>query len=823
MALFAPSRSSACVVAPSTVRCGFDRLALAAVIIAMTGTAIPAPTPARAQQAVGVVTGIVRTSEGSTLAAAQVRLEGAGAEVRSDRDGRFAFRGVSRDVATVRVTAPGFRPALARLAWPATDSVHVELVLERLVQTLASQQVDGTTVAALEMKAIRQSPFAVTVLDGQRLAGRGLTLDEALQRSTGVQIRRSGGLGSASVFNVRGLEGQRVQIYINGNAADIAGNRFSLDDIPLQLVERIEVYKGVVPAHFGGDGLGAAVNVVTIHPPHGYLDVGYTAGSYGLQQLSVTAKRPVCGGIEVGASANTDLSENDYMMWSPFTPGLRIRRDHDAYRRSVIGGVVRSHRHWFDELELEAALIKTRREIQGVQTNIQRARARSQVGVVVLDGWKEGLRDGRLDVRIGAALVLGQNGVVDTSSVRYGFDGSTFPSPNGRGELGLLPADSDHRSRLVRQRGALIWHASPAHALNMTWVLDVSTHRPSDSLANAFAGRNVSEYPGAQRSLILGASYEWRPRGEGTLLISGVRGYAFDAEGTEVDLSNPNGTRPPPTRNRTATVGASEAIRHRLTPSVLVKASVELARRLPSTTELFGDGQFLVAAPTLRPERSTNASVGLQFDRSSSGGRRIQWETNAFWMELADMIRLVQGFGGFAANANFGRARVVGADAEIRADLAAWLSLTVNGTWQDARDRLRRSPGTSVANPTFDLRLPNMPWLFGNAVLEAERMGVFGRNSSTRAFAEASFTEEYFFAFELSRRQERRIPRALTLGLGLTHRLHGPGLTMTAEVQNLTDARVLNLFNQPLPGRQFRVKLRYTAVGDSRADARSFP
>jgi hypothetical protein len=32
-----------------------------------------------------------------------------------------------------------------------------------------------------------------------------------------------------------------------------------LDDSPLQLVEPVEVCKGVVPARFGGDGLGAAV------------------------------------------------------------------------------------------------------------------------------------------------------------------------------------------------------------------------------------------------------------------------------------------------------------------------------------------------------------------------------------------------------------------------------------------------------------------------------------------------------------------------------------------------------------------------------------
>lgn len=47
----------------------------------------------------------------------------------------------------------------------------------------------------------------------------------------------------------------------------------------MQLIECIEVYRGVVPARFGGDGLGAAINVVSPKPAGGYTDEGYTIGS----------------------------------------------------------------------------------------------------------------------------------------------------------------------------------------------------------------------------------------------------------------------------------------------------------------------------------------------------------------------------------------------------------------------------------------------------------------------------------------------------------------------------------------------------------------
>lgn len=333
-------------------------------------------------------------------------------------------------------------------------------------------------------------------------------------------------------------------------------------------------------------------------------------------------------------------------------------------------------------------------------------------------------------------------------------------------------------------------------------------------MANQHAGRNVSEFPGDQSSAVVGLSHEWRPLGDRFVNVLGVRGYTFRSKGTPSNLNDPMAERPPEVGNSTVTAGGSEAVRYRLTPTLLAKASVELARRLPTSSELFGDGLLLTAAPALRPERSLNFNVGLQYDRTFGDGRRVQSEVNGFWMDLREMVRLAQGFAGLAAYSNHGAARIRGADAEVRADVTSWLHGAASVTYQDARDVLVHSPGTTVPNPTYGLRLPHMPWLFGTALLETHAEDLLGGNTRSRLFSEALFTEEYFYAFEVSRRQERRIPRSLTIGLGIEHEWVAPGLTVSAEVQNLTDATTLNQFNSPLPGRMLRFKVRYTRVDD---------
>ncbi|MEM1268568.1 MAG: TonB-dependent receptor [Bacteroidota bacterium] len=757
----------------------------------------------------GTIAGLVTdATTGDPLPGASLQVIGTNLGNATGLDGRYRIEQVPAGEQTVRVSFIGYTTQQVSVTVRSGATATLDVVLDAQVDALDEVTVEGDP----EAEAIRESPFAVSIIDGQQLAGRGLTVDEAISRVAGVQVRRSGGLGSASVFSIRGLEGQRVQIYVNGNAADVAGDAFTLDNIPLQLVERVEVYKGVVPAQFGGDGLGSAINIVTIHPEGGYFDAGYTAGSFGQQQLAVGGVRPLPLGFEGALLVNLERAENDYMMENPFQPGLVVRRDHDQIDRFMIGGKLVNNRTWFDELGVELAFIGDDREVQGIQTNIQDAETSSRLDVVLLTAERENGPDKRLAVRTALIGLRARGSLVDTSAVRYGWDGTTRPSPNGRGEIGFFPSDSDSRTTLYRYRLATAFRANPTHTLNFSAILDHTRFRPSNPIANEFAGRNVADFPGDQSSAVVGLSHEWRPLGERFVAVTGVRGYAFSASGTPSSLFNPTTATPDRVESESVEAGASLALRYRLRGGILAKLAVEEARRLPSSAELFGDGVLVQASPALQPERALNFTVGAQFDRTI-GERRVQGEVGAFWQSITNLIRLGAGLGGTALHTNLGEARIAGIEAEIQGDVTPWLYVRAFGTYLDARDVLATQPGTSVPNPTFDLRIPNLPYLFGGVQTEVYRDGFFGSDSRAKAFYEGQFTGEYFYAFEVSRRQERRIPRALTHNIGAEVAWFDAGVTVSAEVQNLTDATVLNQFNFPLPGRTLRLKLRYTLVG----------
>ena len=147
---------------------------------------------------------------------------------------------------------------------------------------------------------------------------------------------------------------------------------------------------------------------------------------------------------------------------------------------------------------------------------------------------------------------------------------------------------------------------------------------------------------------------------------------------------------------------------------------------------------------------------------------------------------------------------------EVKGDVNKWLYLYANGTYQDLRDVRELTPGTEVANPTYGLRIPNIPYLLGNFGAELHRENLFGgEGQNTRLLLDGSYVHEYFYDFEVSKYQERKIPTSFTMDAALEHSFMDNRLTLTLRVKNLTDSHVVSEFNRPLPGRYIGFKIRY--------------
>ena len=121
----------------------------------------------------------------------------------------------------------------------------------------------------------------------------------------------------------------------------------------------------------------------------------------------------------------------------------------------------------------------------------------------------------------------------------------------------------------------------------------------------------------------------------------------------------------------------------------------------------------------------------------------------------------------------------------------------------------RLRAGQHGAQPYQGKRMPNIPYLMANAGVEFHRENLFGGSGqNTRLFADVAFVEEYFYDFEMTQLQKRRIPRSTTLDIGFEHSFLNNKLFISGKLRNVTNEKTLSEFNRPLPGINGGVKLR---------------
>jgi vitamin B12 transporter len=757
--------------------------------------------------------GLVKdATSGSPIAGVNLIIKGTTKGTTTNEDGHFEISNLSEGTHTLIISFIGYTTKEMKVKLNATTKA-ITVSLAPATTELTEVVVKGETEGAAEERKVRTNVMPVTIITASQIENRAGNLNEILARQAGVQIRMSGGLGSDSRISVRGLEGKRVQIFLDGNPLNTPDGSLGINDLPVQIIERIEIYKGSVPAYLGGDGLGSAVNVVLRHRDVSYIDATVSRQTYNTQALGLILKNTFDKqGIEVGGGVFDTRSDNDYVMQSPYQPGLKIKRDHDKYRSLLAGAAIRFHKFWFDEIELEGALVLNDKEIQGIQQNIQGVTSNGKARVASLSLTKNTFAKNKLGLRYNFLYGSFDIRLVDTLSHNYDWDGTEVPSRIGKGELGSGPNLSLNRQEDFRQRLNLEYRISSSISLNLNNTSRYVTFDPNDDLGNEWAGKNIYNYPGSIKNTITGLTLENRFKNSHLMVSSAVKHYYNQVEGYNTSIYLNNST-PDPVSHTTNKLGYVVGGRYNISQALFLKASHERGVRLPNRTELFGDGILITPSTGLVPEVSYNFNMGAVYDRSLKSTNRIQLEANAFYMYVDNLIQLA-GNGLTLGYVNYAKASITGADLELKWDATQNLYASVNGTYQYLKDINRLTPSTSVPNPTYGLAIPNIPQLFFNWNAEYHRNHTLGEHSKTRVIYDGSFVNSYNFGFAISVYDRFTIPAYLTHTLAIEQSFKNGRYTITGEANNITDEVVINNFNQPLMGRTFRIKVRYLLLGD---------
>lgn len=658
-------------------------------------------------------------------------------------------------------------------------------------------------------RLIRESTMPVSVISAKDLRGTVSNANEVLAKTVGVTIRSSGGEGSATRVSVRGLEGKRVGIFVDARPMNENSDYTDINDFPLDMIERIEIYKGIVPAWLGGSSVGGAVNIVLKeYPPH-YYDVSYSLSSFNTHKINAVVKlNDAKHGFLFGLGGGYVYSDNNYKMESPYYKGLKVKRHHDQFKKLIGGFSMKAFKWWFDEIELELGGIHNEKQIQGLEYDIRKAHSDTKNYSSRLHFDKGDFLLKGFDFKADFMYSFNRTEFIDTAKVRYNFDGTSFPTPSPYGgEVAKYPSTSINKKHTFLSKINLNYIIGEQHTINFNSLISYAYGIPKDDVRDASVGYK-SGFDSHMMSMNHGLSYEFTSKNRRFVNILTGKHYYYNSSTKQI---NPFESKEIAQKYSCIKhdFGVSESMRYSLLSSLYAKGSIAYDVRLPSEEELLGDGWLIEPSTELTPERNTSLNLGLLYNHTNSYGNNLQIELNGFYSYLTDMIRFI---GGPIRShyENFGKMKMKGIELEVKADITRWLYGYGNMTYQDLRDARKYEPRTKNPNPTKGDRMPNIPYWMMNAGLEFHKENLFGgKGQNTRIMTDFSYIHEYYYDFKQSIYQERIIPTSFTLNLGVEHSFLHESLFLSAHINNLTDKKVLSEFNRPLPGRNMGFKIRY--------------
>ena len=670
-------------------------------------------------------------------------------------------------------------------------------------------KVKGTS----EDDRLRGSAMAVHVIETKRAQREAADMGEVLARSDGISVQRGGGLGSSMRFSLNGLTDEQVRFFLDGVPLDLAGYPWGIANVPVNLVKRVEVYRGVVPIRFGADALGGAVNLVTdtgLRGTHG--GASYQIGSFGTHRATAAVHTHDPGtGLFTRASAFFDRAANDYPVQVEVADSVgrlstaTVDRFHDAYGAfgaNAEAGFVR--RRWAKQLLVRAFVADYDKELQNnpVMSVPYGAPTYDRLSAGVSARY-EHVFERAFPVDAVVGYTFSQTNFRDLGTCVYDWFGRCIRQRPQPGEIEARPHDQ------------VVWDRSAYARLNLGWKI-VPEHTLRLSLAPTYVARTGDERrqldptaldpQTAERTLLslVSGLEETSSFLDGQLEnIVFVKDYLQVARAEEALI----GSRTFREHARdTHRLGAGDSLRYRFFPWLYAKASYEWATRLPSTYETFGDGVLVVENLGLEPETSHNGDVGLTVDARDTGLGSFRVDTNGFLRAADDLIVLLGNERAFSYQ-NVYSARAIGIEAS-----SGWtspgehLSIDGNVTYQDLRNT--EDQGTFAAFEGD--RIPNRPYFFANGSARLLFRGIASRRDELSFVWNTRWVHEFFRSWESagSRAYKPFVPEQLLHAAALTYLTRTDDVTasFTGEVQNLTDRRAFDFYGVQRPGRAFYFK-----------------
>ncbi|MBO9702826.1 MAG: TonB-dependent receptor plug domain-containing protein [Sporocytophaga sp.] len=764
----------------------------------------------------GTVKGRIQLEDGEPAIFASIGVKGESKGELTDEEGRFELQ-LKPGKYTIIIQLVGYENIEKVIDVKAAESVELaSVVLKAPDNHLEEVKVFGKS----EIQEVQQQSYNVATIDAKKLHNSTLDLSSALDKVSGVRVRESGGVGSNFNFSLNGFTGRQVKFFMDGIPMDNFGSSFQINNIPINLAERIEVYKGVVPVWLGADALGGAVNIVTNANRRNYLDASYSYGSFNTHRTSINAGYTSKSGLTAQLNLFQNYSDNNYWVYADvaqipsglYLKDQRVRRFHDTYRNeTLIANVGVRRKKFADLLLLGVTLGQNRADIQTGARMVSVFGDFYRKGNTIMPSFRYSKSDlliKGLTLNVTGNYNLGQEQNVDTVARRYNWfqQYTNTTSPGSERERSLYK----FRNNNAIATANISYKFNNKHSIALNNVITSFNRKGEDELrpdAEALKQPKIT----LKNIIGLGYKYDFNARWSTSVFVK----QFIQKNTSSLSAEGPGGwgntiyIKQHSLFNKT---GFGLATSYFLSSIIQVKASYEKSYRLPENEELFGDMINLSGNNSLKPESSHNLNLGATLNKTFASNHVLVLEGNIMYREAYDFIRpaLVTN-GTHQIMTNQRDVNNIGFNGDVRYSFKRLFHAGANLTYQNLRNNTKYEEGSSKPSTVYRDRVPNIPYLFGHIDLGFTFNNVGAKGNRLNIGYNLLYVYEYYLRWpsQGTATEKYTIPAQISHDVSMVYSMANGKYNIGLECTNLTDSRLYDNFSLQKPSRGFYIKLRY--------------
>ncbi|MBQ5619308.1 MAG: carboxypeptidase-like regulatory domain-containing protein, partial [Alistipes sp.] len=203
-----------------------------------------------------------------------ITIKGTTIGVVADASGHFFLKNLPVGEHTIVAESIGLKSVEQSVTMQTGKSIEVNFMMEDQTETM-----DEVVVSATRNETNKKSSATIVNVASAKLfeSTASTNLAESMAFQPGLRVENTCGNCGAVQLRINGLEGQYSQILLDSSPifSSLAGV-YGLEQLPVAMIERVEVIRGGGSALFGSNAIGGVVNIITKEPLRNSLSLSHT-------------------------------------------------------------------------------------------------------------------------------------------------------------------------------------------------------------------------------------------------------------------------------------------------------------------------------------------------------------------------------------------------------------------------------------------------------------------------------------------------------------------------------------------------------------------